>query len=55
MFGLVKLNVNDDMVRMNLKKYLMLQVIFIVVDGNGGGEFFVGFYEKYVDKLLLFF
>ncbi|MDN7587255.1 virulence factor [Burkholderia seminalis] len=53
--GLVKPNVNDDMVRTNPKKYSTLQAISIVADGNRGSESFSGFYEKYVDKLLLLF
>ncbi len=53
--GLVKPNVNDDMVRTNSKKYSTLQAISIVADGNRGSESFPGFYEKYVDKLTLLF
>ena len=51
--GLVKPNANDDMVRTNPKKYSTLQAVSIVANGNCGGETFSGFYEKYVDKLLL--
>lgn len=53
--GLVKPNANDDMVRTNPKKYSTLQAVSIVADGNWGGETFSGFYEKYVDKLLVLF
>ncbi|MFH5251823.1 virulence factor [Burkholderia semiarida] len=51
--GLVKPNANDDMVRTNPKKYSTLQAVSIVANGNWGSETFSGFYEKYVDKLLL--
>ncbi|NHV29164.1 virulence factor [Burkholderia sp. D-99] len=53
--GLVKPNTNDDMVRTNPVKYSTLQPVSIVADGNRGSETFSGFYEKYVDKLLVLF
>ncbi|WP_408580738.1 virulence factor [Burkholderia cenocepacia] len=53
--GLVKPNVNDDMVRVNPKKYLTVQPIAIVADGRRGRESFSGFYKKYVNELLILF
>ena len=53
--GLVKPNANDDMVRTNPKKYSTLQAVSIVANGNWGSETFSGFYEKYVDELLVLF
>lgn len=53
--GLVKPNVNDDMVRVNPKKYSTLQPIAIVADGRRGRESFSGFYKKYVNELLILF
>ncbi|VWD17726.1 virulence factor [Burkholderia contaminans] len=53
--GLVKPNSDDDMVRTKPAKYTTLQPISIVADGNRGSESFSGFYEKYVDKLLVLF
>ncbi|MDF3097858.1 virulence factor [Burkholderia sp. BCCIQ04A] len=53
--GLAKPNKNDDMVRTNPKKYSTLQAISIVADGQWGSESFVGFYKKYVRKLLVLF
>ncbi|MBN3836741.1 virulence factor [Burkholderia sp. Ac-20344] len=53
--GLVKPNANDDMVRIKPQKYSTLQAVSIVANGNWGSETFSGFYEKYVDKLLLLF
>jgi hypothetical protein len=53
--GLVKPNSNDDMVRTNPAKYTTLQPISIVADGSRGRESFSGFYEKYVDELLVLF
>ncbi|WP_175871140.1 virulence factor [Burkholderia sp. BCC0397] len=53
--GLVKPNANDDMVRTNPVKYSTLQAISIVADGSRGRESFAGFYEKYVDELLVLF
>ncbi|WP_084636026.1 virulence factor [Burkholderia metallica] len=53
--GLVKPNINDDMLRTNPNKYSTLQSISIIADGRRGRESFSGFYEKYVDKLLLLF
>ncbi len=47
--GLVKPNINDDMVRTRP------EAVSIVADGNRGSETFSGFYEKYVDKLLFLF
>ncbi|VWC04770.1 virulence factor [Burkholderia lata] len=53
--GLVKPNSNDDMVRAKPAKYTTLQPIAIVADGNRGRESFSGFYEKYVNELLVLF
>lgn len=53
--GLVAPNKNDDMVRTNPKKYSKLQAISIVADGSSGQESFGGFYEKYIDELLVLF
>ncbi|WP_322089557.1 virulence factor [Burkholderia sp. BCC1999] len=53
--GLVKPNSNDDMVRTKPVKYSTLQPVSIVADGNRGSETFSGFYEKYVDELLVLF
>lgn len=53
--GLVKPNVDDDMVRTNPQKYSTLQAISIVADGARGRESFVGFYEKYISELLVLF
>ncbi|WP_175912809.1 virulence factor [Burkholderia metallica] len=53
--GLVKPNSDDDMVRIKPAKYTTLQPISIVADGRRGRESFSGFYEKYVDKLLILF
>ncbi|WP_241239292.1 virulence factor [Burkholderia stagnalis] len=53
--GLVTPNKNDDMVRTNPKKYSKLQAISIVADGSYGRESFQGFYEKYIDELLVLF
>ncbi|MBN3780986.1 virulence factor [Burkholderia sp. Ac-20345] len=53
--GLVKPNSNDDMVRTNPAKYTTLQPIAIVADGSRGRESFSGFYEKYINELLVLF
>ncbi|NIE60191.1 MULTISPECIES: virulence factor [unclassified Burkholderia] len=53
--GLVKPNSNDDMVRTKPAKYTTLQPISIVADGSRGRESFSGFYEKYVNELLVLF
>ncbi|WP_338638300.1 virulence factor [Burkholderia pyrrocinia] len=53
--GLVKPNSNDDMVRTKPAKYSTLQPVSIVADGSWGSESFSGFYEKYVDELLVLF
>ncbi|NHV29166.1 virulence factor [Burkholderia sp. D-99] len=53
--GLVKPNINDDMVRTNPRKYSTLQPISIVADGRLGRESFSGFYKKYINELLILF
>nr|WP_322034985.1 virulence factor [Burkholderia cenocepacia] len=53
--GLAPANKNDDMVRANPKKYSTVQAISIIADGSSGRESFGGFYEKYIDELLVLF
>uniref|UniRef100_UPI002AC33DE8 virulence factor n=1 Tax=Paraburkholderia bannensis TaxID=765414 RepID=UPI002AC33DE8 len=53
--GLVKPNRNDDMVRTDSSGFSTLKSVAGIADGNGGSETFSGFYEKYVDKLLILF
>ncbi|OOA09220.1 virulence factor, partial [Burkholderia cenocepacia] len=53
--GLASANKNDDMVRANPKKYSAVQAISIIADGSSGRESFGGFYEKYIDELLVLF
>lgn len=53
--GLVRPNSNDDMVKANAKKYSSLQPVASIADANGGRETLQGYYEKYVDQLLLLF
>ncbi|WP_108041956.1 virulence factor [Burkholderia sp. NRF60-BP8] len=53
--GLASANKNDDMVRTNPKKYSAVQAISIIADGSSGRESFGGFYEKYIDELLVLF
>ncbi len=53
--GLVKPNRNDDMVRTDPKSFITLQSVAGIAYGNHGRETFDGFYEKYVDRLLLLF
>ena len=53
--GLVKPNHNDDMVRTMPAKFSTLQSIGALVSGVRGSETFDGYYEKYVDSLLLLF
>ncbi|KWE50345.1 virulence factor [Burkholderia sp. MSMB2157WGS] len=43
------------MVRTNPKKYSAVQAISIIADGSSGRESFGGFYEKYIDELLVLF
>ncbi|CAB3777878.1 hypothetical protein LMG28688_00459 [Paraburkholderia caffeinitolerans] len=50
--GLVKPNMNDDMVRTKPQKYSTLQSIGALAYGNHGSETFKGYYHKYVDELL---
>ncbi|MFL9885205.1 virulence factor [Paraburkholderia agricolaris] len=53
--GLVKPNRNDDMVKTDPKSFTTLQSVASVADGNQGRESFDGFYEKYVDQVLILF
>jgi len=53
--GLSKPNKHDDMVESDPKSFTTLQPVGIVADGNQGRESFEGFYEKYIDHLLLLF
>ncbi|MFX1807439.1 virulence factor [Paraburkholderia sp. A1RO-5] len=53
--GLVKPNKNDDMVRTDPKSFATLQSVAGVAYGNHGKETFDGFYEKYMDELLVKF
>ncbi|WGS53051.1 virulence factor [Paraburkholderia sp. D15] len=53
--GLVKPNKNDDMVRTDPKSFTTIQPVAGIANGVHGEETFQGFYEKYVDKLLLLF
>ncbi|NIE66027.1 virulence factor [Burkholderia sp. Ax-1719] len=53
--GLVTPNKHDDMVSTNPQKYGALRAVLAVADGVRGQETFDGFYQKYVDTLLLLF
>ncbi|WP_241017497.1 MULTISPECIES: virulence factor [Burkholderia] len=53
--GLAKPNKNDDMVRTDPKSFSTLQPVAIVADGNGGQETVEGFFEKYIDQMVLLF
>ena len=50
--GLVKPNVNDDMVRTKPKKYSTLQMVASIAAGNDGSETFKGYHHKYVEELI---
>lgn len=50
--GLVKPNVNDDMVRTKPKKYSTLQMVASIAAGNDGSETFKGYHHKYVEALI---
>ncbi|MDB0529654.1 virulence factor [Ralstonia solanacearum] len=51
--GLVQPNKKDDMVRTDPKGFTTLQLVADVAFGNWGKESFDGYYEKYVDELLV--
>lgn len=53
--GLVKPNRNDDMVKADAKKFTTLQAVASIADANGGRETLDGYYEKYIDQLLVLF
>ncbi|RAS28818.1 virulence factor [Paraburkholderia bryophila] len=53
--GLVKPNKNDDMVRTDPKSFTTIQPVAGIANGSDGRETFQGFYEKYIDKLLVLF
>nr|WKF61509.1 hypothetical protein HUO10_006040 [Paraburkholderia busanensis] len=53
--GLVKPNKNDDMVRTDSKSFTTIQPVAGIANGVHGRETFQGFYEKYIDKLLILF
>ena len=53
--GLVKANMNDDMVRAKPEKYTSIQPVAIVANGVDGEETLRGFHQKYVDRMLLLF
>ncbi|RKF38606.1 virulence factor [Paraburkholderia fungorum] len=53
--GLVKPNRNDDMVKVDAKKFTTLQPVASIADANGGRESLDGYYEKYIDQLLVLF
>lgn len=53
--GLVKPNKNDDMVKVDAKKFTTLQAVASIADANGGRETLDGYYEKYIDQLLVLF
>ncbi len=53
--GLVTPNRNDDMVRTNAKKVLDTPVGLAMSDGVRGTETFEGYYEKYIESLMLLF
>jgi hypothetical protein len=50
--GIVKANKDDDMVKAKPQKYLTLQSVGSIADGNNGSETFVGYHEKFVWKLI---
>ncbi len=49
--GLVKPNMDDDMVRANPNKYSTLQTVGSIAVGNNGEETFKGYHHKYVREL----
>ncbi|RAS28819.1 virulence factor [Paraburkholderia bryophila] len=53
--GLVKPNKNDDMVRTDPKSFTTIQPVAGIANGNDGRESFDGFYEKYIEILLVLF
>jgi len=53
--GIVKPNRNDDMVKEDPKGFTTIQPVAGIADGNKGRESFGGFYEKYIDQLLVIF
>ncbi|MBR7944645.1 MULTISPECIES: virulence factor [Burkholderia] len=53
--GLVQPNEHDDMVKEDPKGFTTLQPVAGVAYGNDGRETFDGFYEKYIDQLLVLF
>lgn len=53
--GLVRPNLDDDMVRINPGKYTKLQPIGIIANGNDGSESLVGYHKKYVRAFMVLF
>lgn len=53
--GLAKPNEHDDMVKEDPKCFTAVQPVAGVAYGNDGRETFDGFYEKYVEQLLVLF
>ena len=53
--GLVKPNKNDDMMRKDPKAFNTLQSVAGIGYGNNGSETFKGFYNQYIDSLLVLF
>ena len=52
MLGLVKPNLDDEMVKEKPDKYSRLQSIASIAAGNDGSESFDGYHEKYISKLM---
>ncbi|CAE6819883.1 virulence factor [Paraburkholderia aspalathi] len=53
--GLVKPNKNDDMVKADAKKFSTLQAVASIADASSGRETLNGYYQKYIDQLLVLF
>ncbi|WP_408276440.1 virulence factor [Paraburkholderia agricolaris] len=51
--GLVKPNKNDDMVKVDAKKFTTLQAVASIADASSGRETLNGYYQKYIDQLLV--
>ncbi len=50
--GLVKPNINDDMVKKNPERYGSFQVVGSIVDGRNGRTSFKSYFHVYVDELV---
>jgi hypothetical protein len=53
--GLVKPNKNDDMVKADATKFTTLQAVASIADASSGRETLNGYYQKYIDQLLVLF